>query len=501
MSACNKYDVLILGSGIAGLSLANYLIDKQRLKSENRKLKVLVVSKGEVNETNTAWAQGGVAAAVDTNDSIERHVNDTLAAGSYANDTDVTQKIISQAPEAIRDLIGWGVQFDKKSNGDFDLGLEGGHDHPRILHHQDITGAAIQHAIQEYFTRAGGEISNHTAAIDILKTVDGFWVTLFDLSGHKTVRIFCVHLVMATGGIGQLFTRTTNTRYSTGDGIYLSHQLGAAIKELAMVQFHPTGLYVEENSSFLISEALRGAGAELLDHKELPFMHRYDPKGSLAPRDIVSRAIWQEMRLSGKEHVWLDARMISPQVLQHHFSNIVSNCISRAGVDPAKDLIPVAPIQHYSCGGIATDANGRTTIKGLYAIGECAHTGLHGANRLASNSLLEGIVMAKFVAQEITGTLQQELQIPAEPAWELPMVLSLDISNVKKIFSPAAGVMRNTAKMKEALRLLEDIKLNGNRIPFNVQDFENSIILQVSILLLKDALSKKSSIGVHYIEA
>lgn len=494
------YDVLVLGSGIAGLSLANYLLDQQHAKSSHQKLSILVISKGKINDTNTAWAQGGVAAVIDENDSIERHINDTLNAGAYVNDPVITRKIIGFAPQAIQDLISWGVTFDRNSNGEFDLGLEGGHDHPRILHHQDITGAVIQQSIQDYYLRNGGEIMNHMAAVDVVKTTEGFHVTLFDIKDQVTIEIFCAHLVIATGGLGQLFTRTTNTIFSTGDGIYLSHRLGASIKDLSMVQFHPTGLYVKDGPPFLISEALRGAGAELLDHEHVPFMQRYDQRASLAPRDIVSRAIWQEMQLSQKDYVWLDVRKIPKDILSKHFSNIVSNCISRSGVDPAKDLIPVSPIQHYSCGGIVTDGDGATNISGLYAIGECAYTGLHGANRLASNSLLEGICMARFAADQIglsSPIRKMEVEFSSSA---LPSVLKLDINFIKEIFSQAAGVVRRKVKMREALVKLETIGSVKKQIPFNIQDFENTVMLQVSILLLRDALARESSIGVHYVE-
>ena len=500
MSNLKVYDVLVLGSGIGGLSFANYFLEKQQTKPLNQQLSLLVVSKGEADQTNTAWAQGGIAAPVNEADSVSMHIKDTLNAGAFVNDVSVTEKIIRQAAEAVQDLISWGAEFDKNKLGEFDLGLEGGHSNPRILHHRDVTGANIQKALFNKFNHLKGELKAHCVAIKVTKSDKGFLVLLYDKVEKSIHPIYCAQLVMATGGIGQLFLHTTNTKDSNGDGIFLAHQLGAVIRDLAMVQFHPTGLYVKEGKDFLITEALRGAGAELLNHEQESFMLKYDERGSLAPRDIVSRAIWNEMKLAAKPFVWLDATKISIDHLNQHFSNIIKNCIDRVGIDLRKELIPVMPIQHYSCGGILTDEFGMSTVDGLYAIGECASSGLHGANRLASNSLLEGICMAKFAAEKINEKKPTEiLEIDNSPT-DMPDQLSVDVNQVKLILSEAAGVVRNKLSMINAVENLEQMKRNAASSLFGVTDFENTVTLELSILLLNDAISKEESIGVHYIE-
>jgi L-aspartate oxidase len=306
---------------------------------------------------------------------------------------------------------------------------------------------------------------------------------------------------MATGGVGQLFEHTTNTVHSNGDGIFLAQQLHAEIRDLSMIQFHPTGLYSEDGRDFLITEALRGAGAVLLNHHHESFMKSYDERADLAPRDIVARAIWHEMKMAGKNFVWLDATGIDEHQLTNHFSTIISNCIERIGVDPRKNFIPVMPVQHYSCGGIMTDEVGESTVPGLFALGECASTGLHGANRLASNSLLEGICMAKFACEKITQQSEPQNHLASVATMSLPTVYDIDKSVVKSILSGAAGVIRKHAEMTEALDKLENIKVAAPTIEFKLTAFENTVALNLSISLLKDALSKKKSIGVHYIEA
>jgi L-aspartate oxidase len=496
-----SYDVVVLGSGIAGLSFANYFLSAQQQKSFDKRLSLLVVSKGDANQTNTSWAQGGIAAPIDDNDSVPLHVQDTLNAGVYENDEYITHKIIAQAPFAIQDLISWGATFDKNEEGEFDLGLEGGHSHPRILHHRDATGANIQFALNNQFSKLGGEVKSNFVAIDIQKKDKGFSILFFDRIQQTVHSVFCSQLIMATGGVGQLFEHTTNTVHSNGDGIFLAEQLHAQIRDLSMIQFHPTGLYSEDGRDFLITEALRGAGAVLLNHNHQPFMNNYDERADLAPRDIVARAIWNEMKVAGKNFVWLDATGIDDHQLTNHFSTIINNCIERVGVDPRTNFIPVMPVQHYSCGGIITNEFGESTVHGLFALGECASTGLHGANRLASNSLLEGICMAKFACERITqqGEFQHHPSISETIA--LPIVYDVDISVVKSILSDAAGVIRKHAEMTEALEKLEDIKAASTTAQFSLAAFENTVSLNLSILLLKDALSKKKSVGVHYIEA
>jgi L-aspartate oxidase len=496
----STYDVVVLGSGIAGLSFANYFLEAQSIKPESNRLRLLVVSKGDASQTNTAWAQGGIAAPVHDDDSFSQHVEDTIIAGSFANDKIVTEKIILQAPKAISDLLKWGVEFDRKDNGQFDLGLEGGHSQPRILHHQDITGSAIQAGLISHFFSLGGTVKDNFIAINVKKVQDEYVILFFDKINNSFHTIGCRQLVMATGGIGQLFEHTTNTKFSNGDGIYFAHQLGATIRDLAFVQFHPTGLYTTDRQDFLISEALRGAGARLLNHDFIPFMSNYDQRGDLAPRDIVSRAIWQEMKLVNRPFVYLDATHIPVEQLNHHFSHLIEGCLKRTGIDLRHNPIPVMPMQHYSCGGIWTDEFGASSLENLYAIGECASTGLHGANRLASNSLLEGICMADFAVAHSVGKQPYSVVADSLSTIDSPKVYQLDKSKIKAILSGAAGVVRKKSVLKEALASLQEIKRNANEINFGIEAFENTVALDLSILLLKDALSKEVSIGVHYIE-
>lgn len=500
MTINSTYDVVVLGSGIAGLSFANYFLEAQSIKPESNRLSLLVVSKGDASQTNTAWAQGGIAAPVHDDDSFSQHVEDTIIAGSFANDKKITEKIIQQAPKAIGDLLKWGVEFDRKDNGQFDLGLEGGHSQPRILHHQDITGSAIQAGLIKHFFSLGGTVKDNFIAVNVKRVPDGYVILFFDKINKSFHTIGCRQLVMATGGIGQLFEHTTNTRFSNGDGIYFAHQLGAKIRDLAFVQFHPTGLYTTDGQDFLISEALRGAGARLLNHDFIPFMLSYDQRGDLAPRDIVSRAIWQEMKLANQPFVYLDASHIPVEQLNQHFSHLIEGCLKRTGIDLRHNPIPVMPMQHYSCGGIWTDEFGASSLDNLYAIGECASTGLHGANRLASNSLLEGICMAEFAVNHSL-LLNDDSEIhPAHHTIDIPLVYELDHKQIKIIFSRAAGVVRKKSSLKEAFDQLQHIKLNANETAFNIEAFENTVALNLSIQLLKDALSKDVSIGVHYIE-
>lgn len=500
MTINSTYDVVVLGSGIAGLSFANYFLEAQSSKPENNRLRLLVVSKGDASQTNTAWAQGGIAAPINDNDSFDQHIEDTIVAGSYANDISITEKIIQQAPKAINDLLNWGVEFDRKEDGHFDLGLEGGHSQPRILHHQDITGSAIQAGLVKHFLSLGGAVKDNFIAVNVKRESNGYVILFFDKINNLFHTIGCRQLVMATGGIGQLFEHTTNTRFSNGDGIYFADLLGATIRDLAFVQFHPTGLYTSNGQDFLISEALRGAGATLLNHDFIPFMSSYDKRGDLAPRDIVSRAIWQEMKIADQQYVYLDATHISVEQLNQHFSHLIEGCLKRTGIDLRKDPIPVMPMQHYSCGGIWTDQFGESSVENLYAIGECASTGLHGANRLASNSLLEGICMADFAVVHSVGKQPYSVVADSLTTIDPPKVYQLDKSKIKAILSEAAGVVRKKSVLKEALTSLQEIKRNANEINFGIEAFENTVALDLSILLLKDALSKEVSIGVHYIE-
>lgn len=501
MKQNSNYDVLVLGSGIAGLSFANYFLETQLNKPEQDRLSLAVISKGGPSQTNTAWAQGGIAAPIQDSDSIDLHVEDTLVAGSFVNDLAITKKIIQQAPKAIQDLVRWGVDFDVKEDGHYDLGLEGGHSKPRILHHQDITGAAVQKGILSYFLSLDGELKNYCKAIQVKKVEVGYEVLCYDVR-HQTIHtLTCAQLVLATGGLGQLFEHTTNTTLSNGEGIYFAHQLGARLRDLAFIQFHPTGLYTTDGQDFLISEALRGAGATLLNSSLIPFMLNYDPRGDLAPRDVVSRAIWQEMKRGNHDFVYLDATHLSADLLNKHFSHLIEGCLKRTGIDLRKNPIPVTPMQHYSCGGIWTDEFGLSSLSNLFAVGECASTGFHGANRLASNSLLEGICMANFAVMHSLGTVSAPKALTHRPSKpELTKVYLLNKSELQKILSEVAGVVRKKSSLQKGYKALLAIQIKAEESPFTLEAFENTVALNLSLFILEDAISKETSIGVHYLE-
>lgn len=501
MNQQKYYDVLVLGSGIAGLSFANYFLEQQSNTPKEHRLSLAVISKGNSSQTNTAWAQGGIAAPIQEDDTIDLHVEDTFLAGSHVNDPYITKKIIQQAPKAIQDLVRWGVDFDVKEDGNFDLGLEGGHSKPRILHHQDITGAAVQKGILSYFLSLNGTLLEYCHVIQVKQKGLGFEILCFHLQNQSLYTLICSKLILASGGLGQLFEHTTNTKLSNGEGIYFAHQLGAKLRDLAYIQFHPTGLYTTNGNDFLISEALRGAGATLLNADLIPFMLNYDSRGDLAPRDIVSRAIWHEMKRANQEFVYLDASHLPPENLNRHFSHLIEGCLERTGIDLRKHPIPVTPMQHYSCGGIWTDQFGHTSLNNLYAIGECASSGFHGANRLASNSLLEGICMAHFAVAHILKNwkgLQHFFKQRTNPS--LPKVLDFNEREVKRIFSEVAGVVRNRSALLNGHKKLCTLKSKAKETEFTLDAFNHTVALNLSILILSDALAKKTSLGVHYLE-
>lgn len=498
------YDIIIVGSGVAGLSTLLYLTANEQYK--NGALSIALIAKGALDQTNTDWAQGGIAAVKSLQDNFEKHIEDTMIAGGHVNDFNIVKKVINAAPALMQDLINWGIHLDKKIDGSFDLVKEGGHSEARIWHYQDTTGHALQETlIKKTKLVEKLVIKTNNSILKVEKDEnDVFHLLNFDKIAKTTESLSCSQLVLATGGVGCLFEKTTNQSIATGDGIYFAHQLGAKIKNLSFIQFHPTGLYSDSPISFLISEALRGAGAILVNKKLEAFMQQYDPRGSLAPRDIVSRAIISEMNKLNSEFVYLDATKIDPAYLTTHFPNILKHCKDKFDIDLFKDLIPVVPTQHYSCGGIEVDEFGETSIDGLFAIGECANTGLHGANRLASNSLLEAIAFAKFA----TTRLLVKSNINKVPIFKKTMDLTkikyLDRSMIQYIISKYAGVTRSNDGLKSGIEALCQIRANALSVEMNSKEeysllsWENEIILELGILLLEDAYSQPNNIGVHY---
>src|SRR5256885_5970981 len=427
-----QYDFVVIGSGIAGLSFA--------LKAAKHG-SVAVVTKRKGADTNTAWAQGGIACVTSGEDSFELHVRDTLDAGAGLCDEQVVRTIVTEGPEAIRELQEIGVRFDEREvsgHREPDLGREGGHSKRRVLHVQDVTGLEIEKTLLRELDRLPRvELLENHMAVDLITSGKlGFatedrclGIYVFDERTGEVETIRTDRLILATGGCGKVYLYTTNPDIATGDGVAMAWRAGAVIANMEFIQFHPTCLFHPLAKSFLISEAVRGEGGVLRNERGEDFMARYHPQQSLAPRDILARAIDAEMKRLGSKCVFLDITHRSPEFLRERFPHIYETCL-RFGTDMAKQPIPVVPAAHYQCGGVKTDVNGTTSLPGLYAIGEVASTGLHGANRLASNSLLEGLVKAHRACDPLLRE-QPASRVPREialPEWE-----SGDVQNVDEL--------------------------------------------------------------------
>jgi L-aspartate oxidase len=497
METNHHFDIIVVGSGAAGLSLINYINEESEFKKHD--ITIALFSKKEFSATNTNWAQGGIAAVYSAIDSKEYHVQDTLIAGSNMNNQTIVSKVVDEAPNIIEDLVNWGMIFDRDLNDDFKLTLEGGHSNARILHNKDQTGKSIQVSLENKMNN-NSKLSKyeHCQLIDVVKDSNGIFNLIF-LDEQNSLSYFSASiLVIATGGVGALYSKSTNQNTSTGDGIYFAKKLGAKIQDLAYIQFHPTGLYSQHETSYLVTEALRGQGAVLKNLNNISFMEKYDARGSLAPRDIVSRAIFNEMKINQSAHVYLDGTSLKHELWIEHFPNLFNECI-KIDIDPRNEFIPVIPVQHYSCGGIYTDEVGETTVSGLYALGEVSCTGLHGANRLASNSLLEAIAFAKFAAKKIISQFEKK-----EPALKAIIpnnirLKSLNKLTLQKIMTAAAGIERNDSSMKKSIEELKELVEKATSCEkIKKEDVEKNIMYDVGIDILTDALNKKENKGVHY---
>lgn len=393
-----KYDVIISGTGVAGLYAACCF---------SPEVKVLLLSKREPELSNSSLAQGGVAAVFDKNhDDYKLHIADTLIAGAYKNNLQALEILVKEGPDDVSKIINMGVRFDDDGKGHLDMTLEGGHSRRRILHYKDQTGYEIVRVLlQEAKSRENITIVENGMLTYLKPLENGFQIGV--LSDEEPVNYICRFCILATGGIGRVYSYTTNSAIATGDGIYLAYKLGAEVNNLSLIQFHPTAFAAEnDRERFLISESVRGEGAVLLNHKDERFMFRYDERGELAPRDVVSRSIILESRRTGSQRFYLDISFKDKEYLKDRFPTIYSRCLSE-GIDITKDRIPIFPCQHYLMGGIEVDTNGRTTIDRLYAVGECSHTGVHGMNRLASNSLLEALVFSRRAVVDIQARLAE----------------------------------------------------------------------------------------------
>ncbi len=510
-----KFDFLVIGSGIAGMSFALKVADKG---------KVAILCKTQLEEANTALAQGGIASVTKTTDKFENHIKDTLIAGDGACDEEVVRMVVENAPEQIKQLVEWGVDFDKDENGNFDLHKEGGHSDFRILHHKDSSGAEVQNSlIKKIKQHPNIEVFENHFAIDIITQHH-----LGQIVRHTTPNIECygayvlnpktrrVHTflskvtMMATGGIGHIYQTTTNPPIATGDGISMVYRAKGLVKDMEFVQFHPTSLYnPADNPSFLITEAMRGYGAVLRNQKGVEFMYKYDKRGSLAPRDIVARSIDTEMKIAGCDYVYLDVTHKPAEETKEHFPMIYEKCLS-IGIDITKDYIPVVPAAHYLCGGIMVDMNARTTIKYLYAAGECSCTGLHGANRLASNSLLEAIVYADRAAKHSLSIIDSIKINDRIPLWndegtslnEEMVLITQSEKEVGQIMSNYVGIVRSNLRLKRASDRLDIIYKETedlfDRSVVTKEICELRNIITAGYLVIKMAMERKESRGLHY---
>ena len=513
-------DFLVIGSGIAGLTYA------LKVAAHFPDRKVLVMTKATADETNTKYAQGGIAVVNDLeNDSFEKHIEDTLIAGDGLCRERVVEIVVKEGPDRVQEIIDWGARFDKEKDGDYKRGKEGGHSEFRILHHKDVTGKEMERALIEAVANQKNiEFIKHCFVIDILTQhhlgylvnkatpdTECYGVYVLNLQTNKIEKILARVTLLATGGNGQVYRTTTNPSIATGDGVAMVYRAKGRVENMEFIQFHPTALYEPgvKGQAFLITEAVRGDGGILRNKNGEAFMEKYDERKDLAPRDIVARAIDSEMKKTGTEHVWLDCRHFGKEKFIEHFPNIYEKCMS-IGIDLPKHMIPVSPAAHYSCGGIQTDEWGRSSIRNLYACGECASTGLHGANRLASNSLLEAMVFAHRCYLDITEKLNQIPIIPEIPDWNAKgtsepremILITQSLKELQQVMSDYVGIVRNDVRLQRAMRRLdllwEETELLYQSSTLSPQLLELRNMITVGYLIVKGASFRKESRGLHY---
>ncbi|RYY47985.1 MAG: L-aspartate oxidase [Chitinophagaceae bacterium] len=515
-------DILVIGSGIAGLTYA------LKIAQECPDKKVTVLTKAQSDETNTKYAQGGIAGVMDLEqDSFSKHIEDTLIAGDGLCNQKIVEIVVKEGVERINELIAWGAQFDKEPDGDFKLGKEGGHSEFRILHHKDVTGKEMERALLEAIRKATNiELITHCFVIDIITQhhlgylvtkstpdIECYGVYVLNLNTNSIEKIIADVTLLATGGNGQVYRTTTNPAIATGDGVAMVYRAKGRIENMEFIQFHPTALYEAgvRGQSFLITEAVRGDGGILRNSSGEAFMERYDERKDLAPRDIVARAIDNEMKVNGTEFVYLDCRHMDQERFKEHFPNIREKCLS-VGVDVSKDMIPVSPAAHYSCGGVKTDEWARTSINGLYAAGECASTGLHGANRLASNSLLEAMVFAHRAYKHSVAYLKTNKRPEHEaiPDWNAAgtkaptemILITQSLKELKLTMSDYVGIVRNNERLKRANRRLdllhEETEQLYQKTEVSPELCQVRNMITVAYLIVKSAELRTESRGLHF---
>jgi L-aspartate oxidase len=506
-----EYDFIVVGTGISGLSFA--------LKAAAHG-RVAVLTKRSPEVSNTAWAQGGICCVADPQDSFNAHIADTVDAGAGLCEEAVVNTIVRSAPAAIEEMIAQGVNFDREPNGSFSLGREGGHTQRRILHARDTTGREISEKLLSAAKREKNiEILDNHFAIDLVTTAKlGFkgenrivGLYALDEANDKIITFRSDRVILCTGGCGRVYLYTTNPKVATGDGVAMAYRAGATVANMEFIQFHPTCLYHHDLKNFLISEAVRGEGGILIGKDGNEFMSAYDPRGSLAPRDIVAQAIDHEIKRTGGPCVYVDIAHRGKDYIKERFPNIYETCLS-AGIDAAKQPIPVVPAAHYQCGGVKTDIDGATSIAGLYAVGEVACTGLHGANRLASNSLLEGAVIAARTFEHI---MQHQKPVNETKSYNVPDWISGGAENVdelvviyhnwdeiRRLMWDYVSIVRTDKRLKRASTRLQNLRREVQEFYWNFKIcpelLELRNLVETASLIVECAQSRQESRGLHY---
>lgn len=529
-------DFLVIGSGIAGLTYALKVAQDCPDKT------ITILTKAQSDETNTKYAQGGVAGVMDMDhDSFEKHIEDTLIAGDGLCNRKIVEIVVREGVDRIKEIIEWGAKFDKDKEGEYTLGKEGGHSEFRILHHKDVTGREMERTLLAAIkNKPNINLISHCFVVDIITQhhlgflvtkatpdIECYGVYVVNMQTNKIEKIISTITLLASGGNGQAYRTTTNPAIATGDGVAMMYRAKGRIENMEFIQFHPTALYEPgvAGQSFLITEAVRGDGAILRNNKGETFMERYDARKDLAPRDIVARAIDNEMKIAGTEHVFLDCRHMDMEKFIHHFPNIYEKCKS-IGIDVSKQMIPVAPAAHYSCGGIKTDEWGRTSINNLYACGECASTGLHGANRLASNSLLEAMVFAHRCYLDAVASLNpseggtshpnKSSPLPGRgaggevPDWNAAgttapkemILITQSLKELQLLMSDYVGIVRTNVRLERAMKRLdllhEETEALYQATEISPQLCEVRNLITVGYLITKGAQLRHESRGLHF---